>query len=162
MYKGFYEQIKKALGVFFDEFEIRTIGFGGFERLPTDAGRLSQDLNILLVRPVMIEEDFFDAQRTQRRNTTLWRIYYIRRWDGNFDAFDVMLEHAERMLEVLNKVRFEAFRLEKKEFVFEVVPIAQQVRRINTESDAELWFLQNPEINLQCIVLEMEITSLIK
>lgn len=163
IYREFFNNIKGLLIPLFANLGVKTIQFGGLERLPTTQEELNKILNLVLVKPVVIDEVFLDAQRRARNNTTVWKIYYFRAWSGSVDDFNFLMLGGEQILDTFNENQIAPFQVIKPDAKYSVRVTLQDVPKILTENEAEIYLMSGgASLNVACIVLEVRIESLIK
>lgn len=162
IYREMFNRIKDLIRPLIDNLGIKTIHFGGLERMPKNQIDADKLLNLILIKPLTIDESFVSAQRTARQNITVWKIYYITNWSGAIDDFGNLMLGAEQILDVFDENLLPTFNVIKPNAQYRIIPKLQEVQRLLTENDAEIYFISGVELNLACIVLEIKIESLIQ
>ena len=162
IYRETFNKIKALLLPLFDNLGVKTIHFGGMERIPLNQIELDSVLNMILVKPSVIDETFINAQRIARHNVTIWKIYYIMSWSGQIDDFDTLILGGEQILDAFDENLLPAFNVIKPNARYRVIPKLQEVQRVLTENEAEIFMMTSgANLKLKCIILEVKIESLI-
>jgi len=134
------------------ELDIKVLQFGGIELIPLFINTISENLNLVILKPTRIEVSQMDTQGKSEKHLVRWQMLFITKFTGA-DDLKRCLDYGERIYRALHKnPELERLSLSNngalKSFRFEI-------KEINTENDA-VWFARSLLLDTTGILIEFE------